>query len=190
MGRRRKSKGIVIELTALLDVILIMLFWVLLNVKGESAEWKTEADAKIQSLEQQLKTNRKETDKEIEKAWEMAKNINSEAADNQKALYDYEQGLPLVLQLTYQEDGKAAVIIRSQGHERETLWLSGEEKLSDQLIGTLEKSGIDRKEVILCALLYDGNVALYRDVNTVKQAVEQVTQVYTKCYCTNINLIQ
>ena len=33
MNGYRKSKGIVIELTALLDVILIMLFWVMMNVQ-------------------------------------------------------------------------------------------------------------------------------------------------------------
>ena len=37
-----KNKGIAIELTALLDVILIMLFWVMLNMDRETEKIKTE----------------------------------------------------------------------------------------------------------------------------------------------------
>ena len=38
MNRFSKSKGIVIELTALLDVIMIMLFWVMMNPPRDKME--------------------------------------------------------------------------------------------------------------------------------------------------------
>ena len=41
-----KNKGIIIELTALLDVILIMLFWVMLNMDRETEKIKTDAAEK------------------------------------------------------------------------------------------------------------------------------------------------
>ena len=47
-----KGKGIIIELTALLDVILIMLFWVMMNMKDETEAVQNEAEAKVSEVQQ------------------------------------------------------------------------------------------------------------------------------------------
>lgn len=185
MKRPHKSKGIVIELTALLDVILIMLFWVMTNVQGQTEDIRTDADAKIASLEQKLEDVQAEADQEIEKAWKVAENINSTAAANQQALYEYEQGLPVKLSLKY--EGRAELYISNSDNELGSIMVSSETEMADEIVEAFTQAGIDREDVVLCALIYDGEVALYRDVNAVKAAIAHVTKTYTGCYCTNIN---
>ena len=188
MKRRQRNRGIVIELTALLDVILIMLFWVMINVQGETEEVRAESEAQVSALEQRLVKVETEAEKEIEKAWEEARTINEEAAANQQALYEYEQGLKVELRLR----SEAGAVLTVKVHDREIDSLLLKEKTEQSVAEALEKAlkeaGITEEEVVLCAFIYDGSVALYRDVNSVKNAVEMVTEAYTKCYCTNINL--
>ena len=46
-GGFRKNKGIIIELTSLLDVILIMLFWLILNMSNTAANAEKKAQEQI-----------------------------------------------------------------------------------------------------------------------------------------------
>jgi len=62
MNRFSKSKGIVIELTALLDVIMIMLFWVMMNVQDSSKSASTAAEKKAAAAEQRLEETQEELD--------------------------------------------------------------------------------------------------------------------------------
>ncbi len=185
-NRRHTSKGIIIELTALLDVILIMLFWVMLNMQGESKEIKADTDARINALEQKLGAVKSEADREVEKAWDMANHINSEAAANQKALYEYEQGLLITLTLRYDEG--AVLYIKNRERDIGSVNLSSAVNLAEEIADVLKKAEVSEDEVVLCAFIYDGNVALYRDVSVVREAMEQVSVLYAKCYCTNINM--
>lgn len=74
MNGYRKSKGIVIELTALLDVILIMLFWVMMNVQEDSESAMADAEKQTAAAQQQLEDTQNELDRLIEKNAELIKN--------------------------------------------------------------------------------------------------------------------
>ena len=47
MNGFRKNKGIVLELTSLLDVIMIMLFWVMTDVSASADSQKEDAKAQV-----------------------------------------------------------------------------------------------------------------------------------------------
>ena len=49
-------------------------------------------------------------------------------------------------------------------------------------------SGLDENDVILCAFVYDGSRALYRDVKTITAAADIVGREYNNFYCTYINI--
>ena len=57
-----KNKGIIIELTALLDVILIMLFWIMMNTRNGMNSAVTEAEKKAESAQQQLQSVQQQLD--------------------------------------------------------------------------------------------------------------------------------
>ena len=49
-----KNKGIVIELTALLDVILIMMFWLMMNIQNSNDNIRTDAEQRVSQAEQEV----------------------------------------------------------------------------------------------------------------------------------------
>ena len=112
----RKNKGIVIELTALLDVIFIMLFWMMINVQEGSTKVREDADSRIaqaeaevvqvrEEAEEKLENMRKQADSEIKKAQDRADNLNRDAAANQRALENFGKGLMLTINLKYSPGG-------------------------------------------------------------------------------------
>lgn len=196
----KKNKGIIIELTALLDVIFIMLFWVMINVRQSNIDVKAEAESQVEQAQadadSQVEQVRLETDLEIESirkqadadvsaAWDMARSVNSGAADNMKALEGYEQGRILTLTLKYYDTGE--IYINNAGVPLDTVKLGTAEEMYKDIGRSLEKAGISKDEVVMCAFVYDGGRALYKDVKSVSEAVDKVGKDYKKLYCTTIN---
>ena len=192
MNGFHKSKGIVIELTALLDVIMIMLFWVMMSVKDSSEQAKAEADSRVSVVERQLADTqdeldsvRAETDAEIARVWEIAENVDKKAADTQKALHGYEQGMLVTLNIKYDTDGM--LYVSNYAEQLGKASISSEDDMYELIISALQKAGLKEDDIILCALVYDSKNSLYKHVKNVKAAVERVRNVYKSFYCTYID---
>ena len=192
----RKNKGIIIELTALLDVIFIMLFWVMINVQEGSLRSREEADSRVEAAQSQLRQVRQETDSqleamreqtdsEIQKVRERAEKLDKNAAANQQALDDYGSGMMLTLDLRYEPGGELTVFRGDEELGRTAL--TSEDAVYSALQSALTKAGIGRQDVVLCAFVYDGSTALYRDVSEVGSAVDKICESYDSFYCTYIN---
>lgn len=197
MNGFRKSKGIVIELTALLDVILIMLFWVMMNTKSSGEDIKEQAESRIAAAESKLETERESWEQEkeqiladassqIDEAWKKAESIDSQAAENQQALDGYAEGLLVTLNLRYDENS-GALYISDSGSEHGTIAVTDENTMAEKIIFQFENMGLEHDSVVLCAMVYDGDTALYRDVRAVTSAVDIVGETYENFYCTFIN---
>ena len=162
-----KSKGIIIEFTALLDVIFIILFWTMSSAQLENQQIRNEAESKIA-----------EAESEVRKAWETAENINKNAADNQKALNSYRSGKIITVRIIQNSveisDSTRTIYSGAISESCIVRGLTNAEKRSD--------------DVILCAFVYDGNSALYKDVQTVNLAIISAEKEYPKFYCTRINI--
>ncbi|MBQ9898678.1 MAG: hypothetical protein IJM44_04385 [Ruminococcus sp.] len=191
-----KSKGIVIELTALLDVILIMLFWVMLNIQDSSEAVKADAESRVAAAEQQLEEQKLESERaleelrqstaaEIERANTIAANINAQAYANQQALDGFEKGVLVTLNLRYDNAGELYILNNSE--QIGVAQITSKQDIADKIVESLRSSGSQNDDVILCAMIFDGNTALYTDVRTVSSAVETVRDTYKNFYCTYIN---
>lgn len=207
-----KNKGIVIELTALLDVILIMMFWLMMNLQNSNDTIKTNAEERISQAEQQvlsadekaveaekradkavaemekmqteLDSVRENADKEIAEAWKKAASINDNATANQFALDKYEQGFLITINLKY-NDTAGVLISDNSGVLGQSAVTT--EDISEKLVSAFENSGLSQNDVIMCAMTYDGSEALYKDVRAVRTAVYDVKENYPNLYCTYIN---
>ncbi len=191
MNGYRKNKGIVIELTALLDVILIMLFWVMMNVRNGDKEAVEKAAKDAAAAEQQLEIVREELDtktNQLERLTSMLENIDKNAADNQQALTDYENGKLITLDICYDSSGKL-IVCNSGGKLGETE-ISSETEICGCITQALENADLEKNDIILCALIYDGSTSLYRDVKAVNAAVDLVREEYMNFYCAYINTAQ
>lgn len=193
MNGFQKNKGIVIELTALLDVILIMLFWVMMNVREsnnaavEMAEQRAAAaESNLAAVQQKLEELDEQKQIEIEKVWALAKDIDKNAAANQEALYGYEKGMLVTLNIRYDKDGM--LYVTNGGKSLGKATVSSANDIYGCIVDALGKLELSDDDVILCALVYDGSVTLTRDYNTVNSAIERVRGVYKSFYCTYINI--
>lgn len=203
------KKGIVIELTALLDVILIMMFWLMMSLQNENDTIRTDYEEQIAQAEQDLNTAnqnlkdtekrandaianmqselqkiREDADKEIVEAWKKAASINDNATANQLALDKYEQGILITINLKYDTDTKLIISDKNNILEQSNINVND---ISEKLISSFEKSESEQDSVILCAFVYDGSEALYKDVKTVRTAISNVKEIYSDMYCTYIN---
>ncbi len=207
-----KNKGIVIELTALLDVILIMMFWLMMNIQNSNDNIRTDAEQRVSQAEQEvadaneklsqaeerankavsdmeemqkeLEQVRQNADKEITEAWKKAASINENATANQFALDRYEQGVLITINLKY-DTGSEIIISDNNGILEQSDIIT--ENISEKLISSFENSNLTQNDVILCAMVYDGSIALYKDVRAVRTAVYDVKEYYPNLYCTYIN---
>lgn len=185
MGGFHKSKGIVIELTALLDVIMIMLFWVMLNVQDSSEQTKAEAQQQVAEIQQELDAVKTESDAEIARIWQKAEDINKEATANQQALIGYEQGMLVTLNIKYDTDGM--LYVSDYQEQLGKASMDSQQEIYNMIVSSIEKAGLKQDDVILCALVYDSKNSLYKHVTKVKKAVEDVRNVYGSLYCTYID---
>ena len=195
MSGYRKSKGLALELTSLLDVIMIMLFWVMTNSSASAADAQDKADkkvkaaqTKIEQSEKKLEDQAKEYDKKIEElkaqALEQQAKINENAAMNQQAINDYKDGLLITLTVK-NNDGNAAVTV-SQGNDTLSDY-SISDDLYDSLGPALETLGINDGKTALAAVVYDGDTVLYDDISLVRDAVSKISQAHNNVYFTYIN---
>lgn len=187
-----KNKGIVIELTALLDVILIMLFWVMMNVREETATVREEADTKIaeyqlksEEAQEELEEVRIRYEAELAEAKAAAEQKDPAVSAYQSALDKYSDGILITLNLNYDAVGKLFIFDKN-GELGRTL-IDSEETITDNLLDAIDKTGMDKDEIILCVFTYDGERALYRDIKRVTYAINEVSNTYRHFYCTYIN---
>ncbi len=186
-----RNRGIAIELTALLDVILIMLFWVMLNMENETDRVKTEAAEAVAEQQERFDRASAELESELDAVKEQYERFLDENADdiavaNQKALDEFAEGRMFTLNLSYDAVGKL-FILDENGEIAHTM-LNSEQEIADSISKVREESGLDKDDVILCAFVYDGSRALYRDVNMVSAAAGEVGKDYERFYCTYINI--
>ena len=187
-----KNKGIIIELTALLDVILIMLFWIMMNTRSGMNDAVTEAENKAESAQQQLQvvqqqldSLREETDEEIERIWGIAESIDKNATANQQALMGFENGRLITLNIKYDSDGTLYIYNGSTQFVKSMI--TSEEDVCKTITEALKRAEFNTEDVILCALVYDSKASLYKDVNNVKKAIDKVQKEYRYFYCAYIN---
>ncbi|MDE6777472.1 MAG: hypothetical protein K2J25_05965 [Oscillospiraceae bacterium] len=188
-----KSKGIMIELTSLLDVIFIILFGVMMQLQEEQEQIKidtesqlAEANQQVENALQQVEDIRKEADEKIAEAWQTAEELNSKAFSNQKALNSFAQGNFITIYLEYMPNGIITITEQRNTLAEISLELS-ENSISEKILNAIQESSIAEQEIILCALVYDGNTALYKDVLKLNAVLKNISNERPDFYCASMN---
>lgn len=188
-----KNKGIIIELTSLLDVIFIILFGVMMQLQEEQEQVKidtesqiAQANQQVQEALQEVENIRKEADEQIAEAWQTAEELNSKAFANQEALNSFAQGNLITVYLEYIPNGIITITEQRNTLAEISLELS-ENVISERILNAIQESGISENKVVLCALVYDGNTALYKDVMKLNSILKTVSTERPDFYCASMN---
>ena len=191
-----KNKGMIIELTSLLDVILIMLFWVMMvsSDKADKAEQKAEEKVKAADVraEQMIKDARDEADSKIDEAKkEVADKLALYQADNDRmkefvqTVEGFENGEMLSISITY-SDSKGTLSFARMGEQISSVVLNEHADVEYEIKRVLDQLP-DKDGIILACFVYDGSTALHRDVESVKRALEGLRREYKNIYFAYVN---
>ncbi|MBQ8121675.1 MAG: hypothetical protein IJ172_12985 [Ruminococcus sp.] len=183
-GGFRKSKGIIIELTSLLDVILIMLFWVMLNMSNTAADAEKKAQQQVDAANAKVEQAKDEAQKQIDTINEQNKEMRLQAENMQNALDGFSSGKMVTLEMKY-EDGRDVIYVSQDSQQPKPVIVNSE--LPEKLKDALNSYGLDKDSIILAAFMYDGNNVLYRDVNTVQDTLSTIKGNYKNIYYTQVN---
>lgn len=185
-----RNKGIVIELTALLDVILIMLFWVMMSMEKNNDKVRSDAAAQVAAAEQKyqdslekLEVSREEYDI-LRNEFDSLLDATSESAAvaNQKALDEFANGNVLVLKIKYTD--YPVIYVYNGSEELGHSVIESKAGAYEQIISSIKKLGLTEKDSILCLFIYDGSTTARFDANYIREAMEDVRLKYSRFYCT------
>ena len=174
MNGFRKNKGIIIELTSLLDIILIMLFWLMLNISNSASEIEKKAQEKIDKANAKVSQVQEDADKKVQQAQDDAKKQIDKVNEQNKEMRQDNENMHNAL------DGFSS-------GKMVTVEMKFSDKLAENLTKALNSFGLDKDSIILAAFMYDGNTVLYRDVNTVQNVLVNIKGNYRNKYFTQIN---
>lgn len=192
----RKHK-ISLDFTSLLDIMMIILFFFLINFKFSADESKAEAAAEVENANiraEQLEEDRrrfeeekeewkKEAEREIDKLREADKN----AAENAQALYDFQNGriLKIALDMTSRSDWEITV------YSGETpigeILSENSENISGGIVDILDSGGFQREDVIIGIFMYDPtNTGSGSIPEEFIPQIKEVRGVYENFYCAEV----
>lgn len=122
--------------------------------------------------------------KQIDESYKKAENINSNAAKNQQALDGFTKGMLISLDMRNENGTDKLYISRN---DEDIMTVTPDEDISGRLISLFEGLGAADGEVMLAAVVYDGDAVLYRNMRIVENAVQAVSDKYENVYFTYIN---
>ena len=184
MNGFRKNKGIIIELTSLLDIIMIMLFWVMLNVSNNAQDIEKKAQEKIDEANAKTVQAQQDAQEQIDKIKEENKATELAAKNMQDALDGFSSGMMVSIEMRY-SDGKDVIYVSRNNSEPAAVEVG--DKLNEELSKALDSYGLTKDSIILAAFMYDGDKVLYRDVNKVLDTLGKIKGNYKNIYFTQIN---
>ena len=184
MNGFRKNKGIIIELTSLLDIIMIMLFWVMLNVSNNAQDIEKKAQEKIDEANAKTVQAQQDAQEQIDKIKEENKATELAAKNMQDALDGFSSGMMVSVEMRY-SDGKDVIYVSRNNSVPAAVEVN--DKLNEELSKALDSYGLTKDSIILAAFMYDGDKVLYRDVNKVLDTLGKIKGNYKNIYFTQIN---
>lgn len=184
MNGFRKNKGIIIELTSLLDIIMIMLFWVMLNVSNNAQDIEKKAQEKIDEANAKTVQAQQDAHEQIDKIKEENKAVEIAAKNMQDALDGFSSGMMVSVEMRY-SGGKDVIYVSRNNSEPAAVEV--DDKLNEELSKALDSYGLTKDSIILAAFMYDGDKVLYRDVNKVLDTLGKIKGNYKNIYFTQIN---
>lgn len=161
-----KQKGIIIELTSLLDVILIMLFFVMMQSGRQSEEYREQADKEIAAAQEQTELVHKQLETEKQKEKMLA-----------DALTGFEGGELYELKISFDETADV-LVLSFAGEELDRLGFEQTKEIEEAVMGI----DIPEGSAVLAAVIYDGNKVLYRDMESIRAALDKLSKENDNIY--------
>ena len=188
-----RNKGIVIELTALLDVILIMLFWVMLNMERETEKIKTDAAEKAAEYEHSAAVMSEELDDTREMYSEILSQYENIQAEYQKYVEENTDLSGEIAKKALDDISKGKAVTITPSGDNYVIFYDNQElsridsydksaDISGAIMAALDKAGFEKDDVIIFAFVYNNKKILRNDRALYEKAAEKVKKLYDNFY--------
>ncbi len=187
-----------LDFTSLLDITMIILFFFLINFKFSTDKIKEDATAQIENanaLFEQLEADRKlfeeeksQWQKEADTEFERLRNADENAAANAEALWDFNNGIVLKIDLSMKNSTEWEMIIFN-GDKQIGAVLSDTDSVKNGIISVMDENGFDRNDVIICIFMYNGHdpgSARIKERGGLIEKVKSVRDEYKSFYCADV----
>jgi hypothetical protein len=153
---------------------------------------KSAEDARLnyeKQMEQQV-IEQEELLEQLESEWERLLQADRNAAKNQQALIAYDQGAILAFNLQDVESRSAWTLNVLLGEEKlGTVQAQQSDKLVEKLGAMMRNAELDKADVIIGTLTYDGNsYGTAGAVPVIEDAIGEMQEEYSNLYFTTINI--
>lgn len=158
----------IVNLSPLVDVFMIVIFWYIMVSNQTIQENKTEADRQLQNIEVEYTQQIKSLEEEIEELKKNQEKLQELIARETEYLYISVGGTTA---------GNRAVEVQNPSGEKEKILFSDSDReaLSDNLKAVIQRyTGEEKKLVIL--FVYKGNNTLYKDKKLIQGILDELKE--------------
>lgn len=200
-----KLKEIILDFTPLLDVVMIILFWFILNYHNQTVKIQEEAKntmSEAQSISDNAYERQEELDElekellekqdDIDELLNEIKEVDERKGANIEGLYEFEKGLNLTAKLIKSENGQFKIQIY-KGNEInddsscEEMFF--EDFTSIKLNEIIKKYGYDLDDAVLFELIYNNEESgSYRIIRDMDNIIDESKKTYKYLYSRKLKI--
>lgn len=203
-----KRNRIFLDFTSLLDIMMIILFFFILNFKASADNANANAataQAAYELKEEQLEEDKKKFEEEKEEWQKQAelemgriKSANENAAANAEALLNFQKGIIFKIDLEEIESETDWKIKIYNGDDKKSIGEFSSDAFGNinsfdikkELIDILDKNGFNEEDVIICIFMYNyggkGTSQIADEGNLIERIKAVSEDKYKNFYCADI----
>ena len=156
-----KFREIILDFTSLLDVIMIILFWFVLNYQNQAKQQITQAEQAAAAAVAQAEAQQEQADALAEQAQQaiaIMEEGNPAQAENNKAIIEFANNENISLNLCPEEEGWYLKVCKGE-NQIGKISDRNPKGISSQLKKIFEEQGYAPDATMLCIFNYDGYAA-------------------------------
>ena len=200
-----KFKEILLDFTSLLDVIMIILFWFILNYHNQTVAIQEQANQKINEAEsivaevdeKKAELAEKEQDlldqqSEIESMLAEIKDADERKGANIAGLNEFQKGINLTVRLERENNGQFILLIY-KGNDLDSEMADEEVPLSDfnteRFSMIIRNYDYEEDDAVLLELVYNNEeIGSNKAVGTIDEVLEEIKEEYPYLYVRKLKI--
>lgn len=189
-----KLREIILDFTSLLDVIMIILFWFILNYQTETTKIREKAAAaEAAAAEAQIIAEEREEEAAVrlqtaEDELDALASIDARQASIQRAIRDFRQGKSLHLKLISDQYHWYVTVTAGEDTELGRIYSEDEKQFGAKLNEMLADAGFAPDATVFCILSYDSTEpGSYDAYNSVQKQIRNIQLGNNQFSCTEID---
>lgn len=196
-----KRSRISLDFTSLLDIMMIILFFFILNFNNAQAEAYQKIDdynnqaEQLEADKQQFEKEKEEWQKQADAELEKMREADKKAADNAEALINFQKGVFFKIDLKMESETEWKINIFNgdiliSELSSDVFGNINSFDIKNELITILDENGFEDDDVIICIFMYDPGDKGTSRITDKGNLIEKIKSVgkdkYENFYCADI----